>query len=94
MRKRNEIVLWPTYFDSMKTKAEGRKVSQRLAKQSPTLGMIEKALVSLGLSYELISEATHPRFPWKKTGLILVRKEKSKNKILKEVAEKLSGLSV
>jgi len=94
MRMRNEIVLWPIYFDSTMTRAEGRKVPKRLGKPSPSLDMIEKALKRLGIPYELVPEAVYPHFPWKKTGLILVKKSKSKNQILKDVAEGLIRFSV
>lgn len=90
MRKRDETCLWPVYFDSKRTRAEGRRVPRRLSKPSPTLGMIAKALENLGYSYRLVPEAAHPYLPWKKTGLILVRKVESKNKILKKVARELS----
>jgi len=94
MRKRDAVVLWPAYFDSARTRAEGRRVPRRLAKHSPTAGMIEKAVANLGLRHELVSEAAHPRFPWKKTGSVLVAKARSKGQILKAVAEELSRLSV
>ncbi len=78
----------------MKTRSEGRKVLKRLARQSPTLDMIEKALCNLKLSYALVSKASHPYSPWKTTGFVLVRKKKPKSQVLKEVAEELSRLSV
>jgi len=89
MRNRDEIALWPVYFDSTKTRTEGRKVSKRLAKPHPTLEMIEKAVESLRIPYRIVPNAAYPRLPWEKRGLILVKKVKSKNKILKEVASKL-----
>ena len=92
MRNRNEIALWPIYFDSTKTRSEGRKVSKKLAKPHPNLEMIEKALKSLQIPYKLVPSAAHPRRPWEKKGLILVKKVKSKNQILKEVASKLEDL--
>jgi len=89
MRNRGEIALWPVYFDSTKTRSEGRKVSKRLAKPNPTLDMIERALKNLQIPYRIVPNAAHPRLPWEKKGLILVKKVKSKNQILKEVASKL-----
>ncbi|MCW4020999.1 MAG: hypothetical protein NWF14_07225 [Candidatus Bathyarchaeota archaeon] len=93
VRKRDEVVLWPVYFDSTKTRAEGRKVPKTIGRPSLTLGMIEKALRSLSLPYKLVPEAAYPRFPRRPTGLVLVRKVKPKNQILKQVAAKLSELS-
>jgi len=94
MRRRDAVVLWPVYFDSVRTRAEGRKVPRRLAKQSPTVGMIEIAVANLGLRHELVSEDAHPHFPWKKTGSVLVAEGRSKGQILKAVAEELLRLSV
>lgn len=94
MRKRDKVCLWPVYFDSRRTRAEGRRVPRRLGKPSPNLGMITKALENLGHSYSLVPEAAHPYLPWKKTGLILVKKAESKSKILKDVAKELSRLAV
>lgn len=94
MRRRNEIVLWPAYFDSTKTRAEGRKVPRRMAKPSPTLGMIEKALGNLRLGCTLVEDAAYPHHSLKKTGFALVKKVKPKNQLLKEVAAELLRLSV
>jgi signal recognition particle subunit SRP19 len=94
VRRRDEIVLWPAYFDSTKTRAEGRKVPKRIAKPSPTISMIEKALGNLRLSCTIVDDVAHPHHPWKKTGFALVKKEKPKNQLLKEVATELLRLSV
>jgi len=89
MRNRDEIALWPVYFDSTKTRAEGRKVSKKLAKPHPNLEMIAEALKNLRIPYRLVPNAAYPRLPWEKRGLVLVKKVKSKNQILKEVASNL-----
>jgi len=89
MRNRDEIALWPVYFDSTKTRSKGRKVSRKLAKPHPALEMIEKAVKSLQIPYRVVPNAAHPRLPWEKRGLILIKKVKSKNKILKEIASNL-----
>jgi len=94
MHKMNEIVLWPIYFDSTKTRSEGRKVPKRLGTSLPTLGMIENTLKRLRLSYKSVPDAAYPYFPWIKNGSILVEKRKAKNKILKDVAKELLRLSV
>ena len=94
MRKRDEIVLWPVYFDSQRTRAEGRRIPRRLAKPVPTLDVVGKAVGNLGHPYEVVSEAAHPRFHWKKTGFILVKKTKPKNQFILEVAQEISRLVV
>lgn len=94
MRKRDEICLWPVYFDSKRTRAEGRRVPRRLGRPSPNLGMIAEALENLGYAYRLVPEAAHPYLPWKKTGLVLVREVRPKSEILKDVTKELSRLAV
>jgi len=89
MRNRDEVALWPVYFDSTKTRAEGRKVSKKLAKPHPSIEMIEKALKKLRIPYRLVPNAAYPRIPWERKGLVLVKKVKSKSEILKEVASRL-----
>jgi len=94
MRKTDEVVLWPIYFDSSKPKSEGRKIPKKLGNLAPALGMIEKALQNLRLSYRTVPDVSYPRFPWKKTGYILVKKKKSKNQLLKDVASEISKIQV
>ena len=94
MRKRDEVVLWPVYFDSTRTRSEGRKVPKRLAKPVPTLLMVEKAVKNLDLKCNLVAEAAYPRFPWKKTGLVLIEKTKPKNQLIMEVAKEISRFTV
>jgi len=89
MRNRDEVALWPVYFDSTKTRGEGRRIPKKLAKPNPTLEMIEKALRNLQIPYRVIPNAAHPRLPWERKGLVLVKKVKPKNQILKEVASNL-----
>ncbi len=89
MKNRDEVALWPVYFDSTKTRAEGRKVSKKLAKPHPSIEMIEKALKKLRIPYRLVPNAAYPRIPWERKGLVLVKKVKSKSEILKEVASRL-----
>lgn len=94
VQKRDKTVLWPVYFDSTRTRAEGRRVPKRLAKPSPTLDAVGKAVGNLGHPYEVVSEAAHPRFHWKKTGFVLVKKTKPKNQLILEVAQEISRLAV
>jgi signal recognition particle subunit SRP19 len=90
LNKRNKHVLWPIYFDSKKTRAEGRKIPKRLSVRDPTVDLIQKALYKLNIAYKTDSNKAYPRTPWKKTGQILIERVKPKNKILKKIAKELS----
>jgi len=92
MRKQNKIVLWPVYFDSNKTRGDGRRVPKKLAVPSPKPEEIQKAAKRIGLQPEIVPEAIHPSSPWQKTGLLVVPKKDSKVKTLRKIAKELSDI--
>ncbi|MBS7606378.1 MAG: signal recognition particle subunit SRP19/SEC65 family protein [Candidatus Bathyarchaeia archaeon] len=90
MQSRDGIVIWPVYFDSTRTRGEGRRLPKNLCIPSPNIGIIEGALKKLGLNYEVFPESAYPRTPWIKSGFIIVRKTgRSKSQILREIAREL-----
>ena len=89
MRGRGKIRVWPAYFDSHYTWGEGRRVPKSLASRSPKVEEIEKAARVLGLNPILETGAAYSKYPWQKTGVILVDKKWSKTEILREIAKKL-----
>jgi signal recognition particle subunit SRP19 len=94
MRKSDMIILWPVYFDSSRTRREGRRLPKKLCVTSPNITMLEKAVKNLGLNFEITLESAYPRLPWIKTGFIIVKKNgKKKSQILREVASELIRLS-
>lgn len=92
MRKQNKIVLWSVYFDSSKTRNEGRRVPKKLAVSSPKLEELQMAAKKLGLQSEPMSDCAHPSSPMRKTGLLIIPKTESKGKTLKNIAKTLSSL--
>jgi len=89
MRKQNNIVLWPVYFDANKTRVEGRRVPKKLAIPSPSLDEIQKAVKRMGIQPEVIHDAIHPNSPRQKTGLLIIPKKDSKVEILRKIAREL-----
>ncbi len=89
MRKQDKLIVWPIYFDSSKTRKDGRRVTRTLAVQSPTISEIREAAEKIHLSCELVSEASHPKTPWLKSGSLLVKKNQAKDKIIREIAKQL-----
>lgn len=83
-------MLWPNYFDSTKTRLQGRKIPKNMGVPSPRLDEIQKAAEKLGLPLEVVPDAKHPRAPWQKTGLLIVSKGTSKTQLVKIVAKELS----
>jgi signal recognition particle subunit SRP19 len=92
MRKQNKIFLWPVYFDDGTTRNNGRRVSKKLAVSSPKVDELQRAAKRLGMQPEVVSDAAHPSSPLRKTGLIILPKTDSKDKIVKKIAEELSSL--
>ena len=88
MRSKGMIVLWPVYFDSAVTWGGGRRVPKSMAIRAPKTEDIVKAAVSVGLKAELEPSVAHPRYPWIKTGCVLVETKEPKAKIMKLIASK------
>ncbi len=92
MQKKNKILLWPAYFDSTKTRLQGRRISKSIAMPSPKLDEIQSAAQKSGFQVEVSMDSRHPRVPWQKTGLILVTKNGNKMNIIRRVAKELSSM--
>jgi len=92
MRKQDKIIVWPSYFDSSKTRKHGRRVSKDLAVTSPKISEVKDAVEKLGLEYELVPDASYPKAPWLKTGMLLVAKKASKEQTIKRIAKQLLAI--
>lgn len=89
MRKQDKAIIWPAYFDSGKTRKEGRRVNKPLAVSSPKMPEIEEAAAKLDLEHELVPEKGYPKTPWAKPGMLLVEKQGSKEQIINKLAKQL-----
>lgn len=89
MRKKDKIVLWPLYFDSTKSRIEGRKAPKGVAIPSPKLDEIREAVEQLGLRYEIVPDASYPKLSWQKSGKLVVSKVNSKSQMIKEIGRQL-----
>ena len=89
MRKQDRIIVWPAYFDSTKTREEGRRVPKTLAVPSPRVLELKEAAEKIGLEYELVADVGYSKTPWLKTGMILVKKDEPKDQIIKKIARQL-----
>jgi signal recognition particle subunit SRP19 len=89
MRQQEKIVIWPAYFDSSKTRNDGRRVPKNLAVPSPKLVEVKEAMDKLGLSGEIAADVGYPQTPWLKTGMVLAKKRGSKNEVVLSIAKQL-----
>lgn len=89
MRKQDKVIVWPAYFDSSKTRGDGRRIPKGLAVPSPKILEIKEAAEKLGLECEIVPDAFYPKTPWSKTGMLLVKKKEEKDKMIKGIAKQL-----
>ena len=89
MRKLDKAIIWPIYFDAARTRKDGRRVAKSLAVNSPRIAEIKEATDKIGLKNDLKIEAHFPKNPWAKTGMLLVEKKESKEKIIQKIAKQL-----
>jgi len=89
MRKQEKAIIWPAYFDSGKTRKEGRRVPKPLAVTTPKITEIEEAATKLGLENELVPDKGYPKTPWSKPGMLLVEKQDSKEQVINKLAKQL-----
>jgi signal recognition particle subunit SRP19 len=89
MRKLDKAIIWPIYFDTNRTRKEGRRVCKNLAVQSPRIDELKQAVDKLGLKNEINIEAHFPRTHWAKTGMLLVEKKEAKQAIIQKIAKQL-----
>ena len=93
MRKLDKAIIWPVYFDTTKTRKEGRRVPKNLAVQSPKIDEIKQAVDKLGLENEVNIEAHFPKNHWAKTGMILVEKREAKEKDINNIEAVIADLT-
>jgi len=92
VRQQDKIVIWPVYFDSTKSRQEGRRVPKNLAVANPKILEIKEAADELRMNNELVSEAAHSKSPWAKCGMLLVKKTGSKEDTIAEIAKQLQKI--
>ncbi len=89
MRKQDNVVIWPVYFDNSKTRREGRKVPKNVAVSNPRLKELHEAAEVLGFSVRIEVDKAHPAIPWMNTGRMWVKKDESKMNIITKIGEEL-----
>lgn len=89
MRGKGKLRIWPAYFDIKYSRGDGRRVPRNLAIRDPKIEDIEKAAVKLGLKPVLQPGKSYSKYPWMKSGVLLVDKKGSKTDVIKMIAEKL-----
>jgi len=87
--ERNYIVLWPVYFDSTKSRSEGRRLPKELCVPNPKAQEVLEAALKAGFKAILEEGKRYPKFWWSSTGRVLVEKHAPKTEVLRKVALEL-----
>ena len=89
MRQQDKIIIWSAYFDSTKTRNDGRRVPRNLAVPFPKITEVKEAAEKLRLEHELVADVGYAKTPWLKTGMVLVKKTTSKGQMVLLIAKQL-----
>jgi signal recognition particle subunit SRP19 len=91
MPDKDKLVIWPIYFDSTRSRKEGRVVAAENAVSSPTIDDVIGAATKAGLKPEIEREKRHPKTWYESQGRILLSKSGPKSIILKKIAASLKA---
>ena len=92
MRSRKPFVIfWPQYFDSKRSRGDGRRLPKQFALEKVTPKEIAQAARDLGYSAEIEPSLKYPR-TWYDDGngrVLIDTKGKKKSKVLTDLAKEL-----
>jgi signal recognition particle subunit SRP19 len=86
---RDQLIIWPIYFDSRKSRTEGRRVPKKLAVPSPDIDTVAKAAKDAGYKVTVEGGSAHPSHS--KKGRIRIAVGEPKTQALRRIAEKLKS---
>ncbi len=89
MPEKDKQVIWPIYFDSERSRRDGRMVRLENSISSPNIDDLINAALKAGLNPEIERDKKHPKIWHESSGRILVTKQGSKNEMLKRIARNL-----
>lgn len=90
MKQPGKAVIWPANINSLKSIAQGRKLSKQYCIKSPKLNEISTAAEQLGLKFEIIKESARSDSWWENTGNLVVEKQgSSKRNLLLKLVEQV-----
>ncbi|MFQ5837958.1 MAG: signal recognition particle subunit SRP19/SEC65 family protein [Thermoplasmata archaeon] len=85
------VVLYPIYFDSSRSRAEGRRVPVSLAVKNPTVEEVREAAKRLEYRVEVEDHVAHPSRSSKREGRVLILGGGQKTSIIRSVAQEIKA---
>lgn len=89
LRGKGKLRIWPAYFDVQYSRGEGRRIPRSQAVRDPKIEDLERAANKLGLKPILQAGSSYSKYPWSKTGVLLVDKKGRKAEVIKKLAAEL-----
>ncbi|HOQ18028.1 MULTISPECIES: signal recognition particle subunit SRP19/SEC65 family protein [Methanothermobacter] len=80
------LIIWPAYLDSRKSRSEGRRVPLEYAVESPTASEILRAARKLQLEASMESDRAYPPSWWESSGRVVVEYNGKKSELLPKIA--------
>ncbi len=91
MPDKDKLVIWPIYFDSTRSRRDGRMVSVQEGIKEPSLENVIAAAQKAGFKPEIERVKRHPKTWYESSGRILILKKGPKSAALKRIARSLKG---
>ncbi len=89
----DEILIYPAYLDSSKTRSEGRRVPKQSAIDKPSTREIASAVQQIGYEAVIEKDKQYPRSWWEKKGRVrVIQPEDSKPDILLAVTAYIDAM--
>lgn len=82
-----DMIIWPAYLDSEKTRSEGRRIPLENCVSDPSPKEIARAVKQIGYNPVVESDKKYPRSWWEPEGRVRVREvDDTKQDMLRAVA--------
>ena len=89
MKRKDQLIIWPQYFDKNMPRNKGRKVPKKFAVDSPNLTDIINIATKLRLNFEIDYDSRYPSLWWKNSGRLLIKKTIPKYALIKRMSTML-----
>ncbi len=89
-----ELIIWSSYIDCNKSRAEGRKIPKELCINNPKLRDISEALKKMGYNTEIVKNKCYPREWWENVGYVKVKVDDDVHKLelIKKICKSLNKI--
>ncbi len=81
-----ELVIWPAYLDSSKSRGEGRRLPLDASVDEPSAAEVANAAKQVGYELEYEPDKQYPRSWWEERGRVTVQTDEDRDDVLRAIA--------